>query len=125
MVIFNQKGNFSKTNHFFQRLLENVDMSLLDKYGRIGVELLRNNTPMDSGITANSWYYTIVHEEGGVTKLIFGNSNTQDGFSIALLLQYGHATGTGGWVEGRDYINPTLQPLFDQMAEELWKEVTK
>lgn len=124
MIAFHQKGNFSKTSSMFQRMLESVDLSLLDKYGREGIALLSAATPIDSGITANSWYYTIEHEKG-VARLIFGNSNVQDGYSIALLIQYGHATRTGGWVEGRDYLNPTLQPLFDKMAEELWKGVTK
>lgn len=124
MVVFSQKGNFSKVNKMFQRMLEGVDLSVLDKYGREGIAALQAATPIDSGVTANSWYYTIEHEKG-IARLNFANSHTEQGFSIALLLQYGHGTRTGGWVEGRDYINPALQPLFDKMADEAWKGVTR
>lgn len=123
-VTFSERGDFSKTNSFFQRMLESVDLSILDKYGRRGVELLRNATPVDTGVTADSWYYTIEHDKGQA-RLIFSNSNIVRGMSIALLIQYGHATRNGGWIEGVDYINPALKPLFEELANEAWKEVTK
>ena len=81
-------------------------------------------TPVESGETANSWYYEIEHRDGSAT-ISFKNSNVKDGVPIAIILQYGHATGTGGWVEGRDYINPAIQPIFDKIAENAWREVTK
>lgn len=124
MIIFNEKGDFSKTNTFFQRLLDGIDMSILDKYGREGVARLQAATPVQSGVTANSWYYTTTREKG-LAKLTFHNSNVKDGYPIAILIQYGHATGTGGWVEGLDYINPALQPIFEELANEVWKGVAK
>lgn len=123
-VTFSQKGDFSKTNSMLQRMLENVDLSILDKYGRKGIQLLESATPVDTGVTAASWYYTIEHDKNQAT-LTFNNSNVVRGMSVALLIQYGHATRTGGWVEGLDYINPALQPLFEELANEAWKEVTK
>ena len=96
----------------------------MDKYGREGVAALSSATPMDTGKTAQSWYYEIENKNGSAT-LTFYNSNIQDGTPIAIILQYGHATGTGGWVEGRDYINPAIQPIFDKLAADAWKEVTK
>ena len=124
MIRFRQKGDFSKLTRFLERAKEVVKIGDLDQYGRAGVAALASVTPTDSGLTANSWYYEI--ERGnGVTKIIFNNSNIQNGVPIAVILQYGHGTGTGGWVEGRDYINPAIPPIFDEIAEHAWKEVTK
>ena len=124
MIRFRQKGDFSKLTRFLERAKEVVKIGDLDRYGRAGVAALASVTPTDSGLTANSWYYEI--ERGnGVTKIVFNNSNIQNGVPIAVILQYGHGTGTGGWVEGRDYINPAIQPIFDEIAENAWKEVTK
>ena len=97
-------------------------MSTLNDYGRQGVKLLSKNTPKDSGETSKSWDYAIEHKDGQ-TSIIWFNDNVNDGQNIAILLQYGHATNNGGYVKGRDYINPALQPLFDKMAKDLWKEV--
>ena len=124
MITFRQKGDFSKLSNFLQRAKEVVKLSDLDKYGREGVAALASATPVDSGTTANSWYYTIEHKDGRST-ISFSNSNIQNGVPIAIILQYGHATGTGGWVEGRDYINPAIQPIFDKIAQNAWREVTK
>lgn len=124
MISFKQKGDFSKLDTFLQRALQKGHMSILDKYGKMGVEALSKATPVDTGKTAESWYYTIEKTTKGM-KIVWSNDNTSDGIPIAILLQYGHGTGTGGWVEGRDYINPALQPVFDKMAEELWKETTE
>ena len=124
MISFRQKGDFSKTMQFLVKAKKGVKLSDLDKYGREGVAALASATPVDTGETANSWYYEIVHENGTVT-ITFNNSHIQNGVPIAVILQYGHGTGTGGWVEGRDYINPAIQPLFDKIAENAWREVTK
>ena len=124
MISFRQKGDFSKTMQFLVKAKKGVKLSDLDKYGREGVAALASATPVDTGETANSWYYEIVHENGKVT-ITFNNSHIQNGVPIAVILQYGHGTGTGGWVEGRDYINPAIQPLFDKIAENAWREVTK
>lgn len=124
MISFRQKGDFSKLNRFLERAKEAARLSILDKYGREGVAALSSATPVDSGETAKSWYYEISHDNGSA-KITFGNSNVNQGVPIAIILQYGHATGTGGWVEGRDYINPAIQPIFDKIVDEAWKEVTK
>ena len=124
MISFRQKGDFSKTMQFLVKAKKGVKLSDLDKYGREGVAALASATPVDTGETANSWYYEIVHENGTIA-ITFNNSHVQNGVPIAVILQYGHGTGTGGWVEGRDYINPAIQPLFDKIAENAWREVTK
>ena len=124
MISFRQKGDFSKLTNFLERAKEAAKLGNLDKYGREGVAALASATPMDSGLTANSWYYKIENKNGSAT-ISFHNSNIQNGVPIAIILQYGHGTGTGGWVEGRDYINPAIQPIFDKIANEAWKEVTK
>lgn len=124
MISFRQRGDFSKTMQFLVKAKKGVKLSDLDKYGREGVAALASATPVDTGETANSWYYEIVHENGTIT-ITFNNSHIQNGVPIAVILQYGHGTGTGGWVEGRDYINPAIQPLFDKIAENAWREVTK
>ena len=124
MISFRQKGDFSKTMQFLVKAKKGVKLSDLDKYGREGVAALASATPVDTGETANSWYYEIVHENGTIS-ITFNNSHIQNGVPIAVILQYGHGTGTGGWVEGRDYINPAIQPIFDKIAENAWREVTK
>lgn len=124
MISFRQKGDFSKLNKFLERAKAAARLSILDKYGREGVAALASATPVDSGETASSWYYEIKHDNGSAT-ITFNNSNVNKGVPIAIILQYGHGTGTGGWVEGRDYINPAIQPIFDKLTEEAWKEVTK
>lgn len=124
MITFRHKGDFSKTDRYFERLREAAKIGVLDKYGLAGVEALKSATPVDSGRTANSWNYEIERQNGSVS-IIFNNTNINKGVPIAIILQYGHGTGTGGWVQGRDYINPAIQPIFDKIADEAWKEVTK
>ena len=124
MITFKHKGDFSKLTNFLERAKGAVHLSSLDKYGREGVAALAAATPVESGLTANSWYYTIEHVDGSA-RISFHNSNIQNGVPIAIILQYGHATGTGGWVEGRDYINPAIRPIFDRITDEAWREVTK
>lgn len=124
MISFRQKGDFSKLTRYFERLKEVARLSILDKYGREGVAALESATPVETGRTSKSWFYKIEHNSGTAT-ITFGNSNVNKGVNIAIILQYGHGTGTGGWVEGRDYINPAIQPIFDKIVDEAWKEVTK
>lgn len=123
MITFRQKGDFSKFNRYLERLKEAVKLGDLNKYGRQGVQALSSATPIESGETANSWYYKINRTKESVS-ITFHNSNIQNGVPIAIILQYGHGTGTGGYVEGKDYINPAIQPIFDRIAEDAWKEVT-
>lgn len=123
MISFSQKGNFSKLTRYLERAREAVKLGNLDKYGRQGVEALSAATPRNTGETSESWYYKIENKDG-IVKLIFCNRNIQNGVPIAVILQYGHATGNGGWVEGRDYINPAVRPIFDDIANKAWKEVS-
>ena len=124
MIIFRKKSDFSKLSRYLERVKEAARIGVLDKYGREGVTALASATPVESGKTAGSWYYEIKRQNGSVS-IIFKNSNINKGVPIAIILQYGHGTGTGGWVEGRDYINPAIQPIFDRIADEAWREVTK
>lgn len=124
MITFRQKGDFSKLNRFLERAKETVRLGDLDRYGREGVAALASATPVDSGKTASSWYYEISRTKGGAA-ISFKNSNINKGVPIAIILQYGHATGNGGWVQGRDYINPAIRPIFDKLANDAWKEVKK
>ena len=124
MISFRQKGDFSKLTRFLERAKESVKIGDLDKYGREGVAALSSATPIDSGKTANSWSYEITNKDGSVT-ITFNNSNIQNGVPIAIILQYGHGTRNGGWVQGRDYINPAIQPVFDEIVDKAWREVTK
>lgn len=124
MITFRQKGDFSKLTRYFERVKEAVKLGFLDGYGREGVAALKSATPIDSGLTANSWYYEIENQNGRVA-INFKNSNINDGVPIAIILQYGHGTRNGGWVQGRDYINPAIRPIFDEIANTAWKGVTK
>lgn len=122
MISFNHKGDFKKANSFFEKLKETVKVGDLDRFGRMGVEALKRATPMDTGETANSWYYEIKREDGK-TSIEWHNSHVEGYCNIAILLQYGHGTRNGGYVVGRDYINPAIQPIFDDIAEKAWREV--
>lgn len=124
MISFRQKGDFSKLTRFLERAKDAIHLGDLDKYGREGVAALSSATPVESGLTAASWYYKIENTKGSA-RIAFYNSNVQNGVPIAIILQYGHGTGTGGWVEGRDYINPAIRPVFDKIADTAWREVTK
>lgn len=124
MITFRHKGDFSKLNGFLEKTKEVVRLGDLDKYGREGVAALASATPVDTGVTAKSWTYKIMNKKG-VIQLAFNNSNIQNGVPIAIILQYGHGTRNGGWVQGRDYINPAIQPIFDRIANDMWREVTK
>lgn len=124
MISFRQKGDFSKLTKFLERAKETVYLGDLNKYGRQGVAALASATPIDSGETASSWYYEIENNKESA-RITFYNSNVQNGVPIAIILQYGHGTRNGGWVEGRDYINPAIQPIFDQIVDDAWREVNK
>ena len=124
MITIKQRGDFSKLTSYLERIKHVFKASDLDKYGRKGVELLSEATPVDSGLTASSWDYSVDISINGAS-ISFFNTNINDGALIAILLQYGHGTRNGGWVAGRDYINPAIQPLFDEIADEAWKEVTR
>ena len=124
MITFRQRGDFSKLTNFMERAKEAVHLGNLDKYGQEGVAALASATPVDTGQTANSWHYKIEQKNGSVS-IGFYNTNIHNGVPIAIILQYGHATRNGGWVQGRDYINPAIQPIFDKIADTAWREVTK
>ena len=124
MITFKQHGDFRNLTNFLERAKEPFNLSILDDYGKEGVAALASATPIDSGNTANSWYYKI-YRDNSSASITFYNSNIQNGVPIAIILQYGHGTNHGGWVEGRDYINPAIQPVFDKIANEAWKEVTR
>lgn len=124
MISFRQKGDFSKLTRYFERVKEVVRLGDLDKYGQEGVAALASATPVRTGVTANSWYYKISNK-GGRAVISFHNSNIQNGVLIAIILQFGHGTRNGGWVEGRDYINPAIRPIFEKIAKDAWEEVTK
>lgn len=122
MITLSSSGDFSRTFKFLNKVKNANFQSILEKYAQLGVQALSSATPVDSGLTASSWSYTI--EVGFETVAIhWGNSNVNKGVNIAVILQFGHGTGTGGYVQGRDYINPAMRPVFDKIAEEVWREV--
>lgn len=125
-IVVTNKGDFSKLDRFFNNISMAIQKVQLDKYGKMGVEALRTATPKDTGVTADSWYYIIEHDEvNKILTVAWYNANVvDDWYNVAIMLQYGHATKNGGYVQGRDYINPALQPIFDKMARDAWKEVT-
>lgn len=125
MITITSKGNFEKGTAYFKKLSKITTKSdVLNKYGRLGVQALSSATPVRSGKTAAAWSFEVTETSSG-GSIIFSNSNVNKGVNIAIILQEGHGTGTGGWVAGRDYINPAIQPIFDKLADDLWKEVTK
>ena len=124
MISFRHRGDLSKTTRFLANAKRANPSRILHKYGAEGVAALASATPIESGQTANSWSYEVEVSKESST-ITFLNSNVNNGVPIAIILQYGHGTGTGGWVQGRDYINPAIQPIFDKIADEAWKEVTK
>jgi hypothetical protein len=119
-----QRGSFDNTERYLKHLSQDDLYATLSKYGSLGVNALSNATPVRSGATASSWYYEIVQRRG-YYSIRWHNSNVHEGKPIAILIEYGHGTGTGGYVVGRDYIMPAIRPIFDQIAAEAWKEVTK
>ena len=122
MLSYSVSGSTRNTDAFLEKMIRGDLYSRLEPHAQRGVEALRSATPRDSGLTAESWSYEIVEDGRGVT-IWWTNSNVVGGFNVAVGLQYGHGTGTGGWVEGYDYINPALRPIFDEITEAIWKEV--
>jgi hypothetical protein len=124
MITITQRGSFQNTENFLKRMSSDAIFNVLDKYGGLGVTVLSNATPQDTGLTASSWYYEIVHHRG-YYSIRWHNRHVVNGRPIAILLQYGHGTRGGGYVEGRDYIMPAIRVIFDQMANDCWREVTR
>lgn len=123
MISFKQTGDFSKVNKFLEKVKEVFHTGDLDKYGKMGIDALRAATPVNTGKTASSWYYEIERINGSAS-IVWKNSNNNEGVPIAIILQYGHGTGWGGYVQGIDYINPAMRPVFEDIANQAWKEVT-
>lgn len=123
MISVRHKGDYKNLTKYLEKAKRAAKVKILDKYGQAGVEALASATPVDTGLTASSWSYKIETQGKGAT-ISFHNSNIQNGVPIAIILQYGHGTRNGGWVEGRDYINPAIQPIFDKIIDDAWKEVT-
>lgn len=123
MITVKHSGNFKNVEKFLHKASRTNVLSILDKYGREGVTALASATPVESGLTANSWNYEVRYSKSGYS-ITWTNTNVVNGVPVAILLQYGHSTRYGGYVQGRDYINPAIQPVFDKIAEDLWKEVT-
>ena len=122
MITLSSSGDFSRTFKFLNKVKNTNFQSILEKYAQLGVQALSSATPVDSGLTASSWSYTI--EVGHESATIhWTNSNINKVVNIAVILQFVHGTGTGGYVQGRDYINPAMRPVFDKIAEEVWREV--
>ena len=124
MISFRQKGDFENLTRYLKKAEKGINISGIEVIAQAGVEALSSATPVKTGLTAGSWYYKIT-EGKDVIKITFCNSNIQNGVPIAIILQYGHGTNNGGWVQGRDYINPAIQPIFDEIANKAWREVTK
>lgn len=123
VISFNVHGDFKKIDGFFEKMKEGINAGVLDKYGKIGIDALRLYTPKDTGLTSESWKYRIVRDSKG-TSIEWYNTNVQDGVHVAVVLQYGHATKSGSYIQGVDYINPAMRPVFEEIAERAWKEVT-
>lgn len=124
MISFRQKGDFKKLSSYLERVKEVFDIGILNRYGEEGVEALRSATPKDTGLTSESWNYKISRGQDSIT-ISFDNTNFQNGVPIAIILQYGHATRNGGYVQGIDYINPALRPIFERIADRAWEEVKR
>lgn len=123
MITFTSRGSFKNTERFLQRMSKFGIHSLVEKQAQAGVKALASATPTHTGLAADSWSYE-VKTSGGSASIIWKNSDIESGFPVAIMLQYGYATGTGGYVQGRDYINPAIRPIFDKISETVWKAVT-
>ena len=121
-ISFTHSGSFDKTESFLRNAPKANIRGILESLGQRGVQALSSGTPQESGLAANSWYYEVKRTRGG-WEIIWSNSDIESGFPVAVMLQYGHATGTGGWVQGRDYINPAIKPIFEEIADRAWKAV--
>lgn len=122
VISIKHSGDFKNTERFFSKSLKMDYRTIVEKYGERGVSALRSATPRDSGETAESWDY-VVENKNGRLKITFTNSNIQNGINIAIILNYGHGTASGVYVAGRNYIDPAIQPIFNEIADDVWKEV--
>lgn len=123
MISVKVKGTYTKTEKWLKNLVDKKYLTILDKYGKMGVEALREYTPKDTGVTADAWRY-VIETDGGISSIYWINDNvTKWNQPVVILLQYGHATGTGGYVEGIDFINPALQKVFDSIVVDISKEI--
>lgn len=122
MIKVTSNGNFEKTKGFINRMLRLDTSSIFDHFGQLGVDALSNMTPIDTGETASSWGYRVTNDRNK-PRIDWYNDNVVDGVNIAIIIQYGHATGNGAYISGIDYINPAIRPIFEQIADKLWKEV--
>lgn len=122
-IIFSHKGDLKETERFLKNLKKRNFYKNLERFAQEGVEALSSATPLESGRTAESWGY-LIEDKGDTVSITWTNSNVNEGVNIAIILQYGHGTGTGGYVAGQDYINPAMKPIFDKIADDVWKEVT-
>lgn len=126
MIKIKSKGSFDNAEKFLKKSIDpNRLISIMEKYGREGVSALSANTPIDTGLSASSWTYEILQNEQSIELVFYNNSETKTGIPIVILLQYGHGNGRGAYVQGRDFINPAIQPIFDKLADEAWREVSK
>ena len=123
MITFESKGSFGKTETFMHKVLNYNFMQRMNKYGEMGVAALSSATPVESGKTARSWGYKVVPKKNSIA-IVWTNANIVNGVPIAIILQYGHGTGTGGFVQGIDYINPAMKPVFDKISQDFWREVS-
>lgn len=123
MISMRSTGSFSKTESALKRMRKPDILSILQSGGREGVSALVRATPIDSGLAADSWDFVVSSDRGRYT-ITWTNNDVENGFPVAIMLQYGYGTGTGGYVQGRDYINPAIQPIFDSIADKVWKAVT-
>lgn len=124
MITFSQTGNFKNTENFLKRVLRSDHGKLLHRYGQEGVNALMMNTPLNTGQTAQSWTYSVINSKNRLGIQWHNHNVTKSGTPVVILLQYGHGTRGGGYVQGYDFINPVIQPIFDRIAEEIWREVT-
>ena len=122
MFTVKSRGDFKKTEKFLREMSKRRIKKILQEKGQLGIEALESATPRESGITAGSWQFDVV-VKGGTYSLVWSNSHLINGVPLAILLQYGHGTGTGGYVEGRDFINSAIRPIFDRIADDVWKMV--
>lgn len=123
-ISFRTKGDFNKTEKLLKKSLGKDYISILHRYGEKGVQELSMASPVDTGLMASSWRYEII-QEGSTISLVFHNDDIENGCNVAILVQYGHATKDGYYIQGQDFINPALKPIFDDLAEKAWKEVTR
>lgn len=123
MITFETSGSFDKTERFLSRMSKGDVFRALESYGQAGVQALAAATPVESGATSAMWGYTVKKTRGSYS-IEWTNGNVVGGVPVVILLQYGHGTGTGGYVRGRDFINPAIKPVFDKIADEVWKAVT-